>query len=207
MFKSFIDGFLLGAGAAMPIGPINILIINEALTSYRNAVLIGTGAMSADTTYLLSILLGIMDPLKSNNKPLSLVGAIGSMFLLYLSYKIFKSRNTIHNENPNSQTPTGIIKSYTKGYSLTLLNPYTIGFWLSVAAYVTTKNLNVIYAVAGLLTSITMWITLMPFAVHKTKSILPSRSLKLINVISSLVLLFFGISMLIASISLWGTKG
>ena len=31
----FIEGFILGLGAALPLGPINLLIMNEALKNYK----------------------------------------------------------------------------------------------------------------------------------------------------------------------------
>ncbi|CAA6802363.1 MAG: Lysine exporter protein (LYSE/YGGA), partial [uncultured Sulfurovum sp.] len=59
MLNSLIEGFLLGLGAAVPLGPINILIMNHALKNYKSAVAIGFGAMSADMVYLFIILLGL----------------------------------------------------------------------------------------------------------------------------------------------------
>ncbi len=202
MINSLIEGFFLGIGAAIPIGPINILIINEALASYKNAVFIGLGAMSADLTYLSLILLGLLSKIQKSHNILVVMGIMGSVFLIYLSYGIFKNRN-IQPEISNSQTyPKDIVGSYFKGYSLTLLNPYTIGFWLSVATYVATNGLNPIFTVLGLIFAITLWITMMPFAVHKSKNLIATKAFKVINIVSSIVLAFFGVSMLVASIAL-----
>ena len=94
MFISFIEGFLLGMGAAIPLGAINILIMNRALKDYKSAVTIGFGALSSDIIYLTFILLGIATFL---NDPfiLSILGVLGSAFLLYMSYLIFKDRHTM----------------------------------------------------------------------------------------------------------------
>ncbi len=200
MLNSLIEGFLLGIGAAIPIGPINILIMNEALISYINALCIGAGAMSADLTYLSLILLGFLPKLKSNNTIMLAMGIIGSLFLIYISYGIFKNRNVQIEILQSQKTTKGIVQSYLKGYSLTLLNPYTIGFWVSVTAYVTTNNLSPIYTILGLISAITMWITIMPFFIHKTKRFIKINIFKFFNIISSALLLFFGISMFIASI-------
>ncbi len=202
MFNSLIEGFFLGLGAAIPIGPINILIMNEALISYKNAVFIGAGAMSADLTYLSLILFGLLMRIKNNHTILPVVGIVGSAFLIYLSYGVFKNRNATGEIMDFQRKKSNIIKSYLKGYSLTLLNPYTIGFWLSVTAYVATNNLNPLFTVLGLIIAITLWITIMPFIVHKTKRFMSAKTFKIINIISSLVLLFFGISMLVGSISI-----
>ena len=57
MFISFIEGFLLGMGAAIPLGPFNILIMNQAIRYYKSAVSIVFGALSAYILYLSMILL------------------------------------------------------------------------------------------------------------------------------------------------------
>ena len=202
MLGSLIEGLLLGFGASVPIGPINILIMNEALISYKNAVLLGAGAMSADLTYLTLILIGFVSHIKNHQNILSAIGIIGSIFLLYIAFITFKNRN-LNIENLEIQkTAKGIFKSYLKGYSLTLMNPYTIGFWLSVATYVAAKKLNPLLTVSGVIFAITLWITIMPFFVHKTKHFITSKIFKTVNVISSLILSFFGISMLISSIAI-----
>lgn len=45
MIASLLSGISLGFGAAVPLGPINILIMTNALRSYKSAVAIGLGAM------------------------------------------------------------------------------------------------------------------------------------------------------------------
>ncbi len=202
MFGSIIEGFFLGLGAAIPIGPINILIMNEALTSYSHAVFIGAGAMSADLTYLSLILLGLLTRIKHNHGVLVAVGIVGSLFLIYIAYGIFKNRNVEHKISNPQTTSKSIIKSYFKGYSLTLLNPYTIGFWFSITAYVATNNLNPVFTVLGLVSAITLWITIMPFTVHKTKRFITKKAFAVINILSAVVIMFFALSMLIGSITL-----
>ncbi len=201
MIDSLVEGFLLGLGAAVPIGPVNILIMNEALISYRNAIFIGAGAMSADLTYLSLILFGLFSRIKNNHTVLSIMGIAGSIFLMYLSFSIFKSRNA-RCEISSSQKPSrSILMSYLKGYPITLLNPYTIGFWLSVTAYIATNNMSPMFTVLGLIFAISLWITIMPFLIHKTKKFMAIKTLRIVDILSSMIILFFGISMFIGSVS------
>jgi L-lysine exporter family protein LysE/ArgO len=60
MLTIFFQGFLFGLGAAVPLGPVNILIMNTALKNYKAAVSIGFGALSADLSYLLLIIFGLV---------------------------------------------------------------------------------------------------------------------------------------------------
>lgn len=81
MLSTFMQGLLLGFGAAVPLGPINLLIMNEAMRSYKRAVLVGLGAMSADITYLLLILYGVTNLLQSEDF-LHMLSLLGGAFLL-----------------------------------------------------------------------------------------------------------------------------
>ncbi|OSS41687.1 membrane protein [Desulfurella amilsii] len=194
---SYISGFLLGFGASVPIGPINILIINEALESYKNAFLIGLGAMCADITYLTLIFFGIFTHINEHSFIFHAISFFGSVFLMYLAFKIFKSRAIDNSKLKTKKYFKSSIKSYSKGYVLTILNPYTIFFWASMLAYVNQNNLHFGFTVIGLVCAIMLWITIMPFFVHKTKSFFNQKISAYINVLSALIIFGFGISIFI----------
>ncbi|PLY13198.1 MAG: lysine transporter LysE [Sulfurimonas sp.] len=195
MSFSFVEGFLLGLGAAVPLGPINILIMNEAIKKYKNGVMIGVGAMSADVTYLIFIILGILAYI---NQPfiLNALSLLGGFFLLYLAYNIFISRKNKLAEISTDIVQKSSFKLFAKGYFLTLLNPYTIAFWLSAAGYIAGKNLDFSITLAGLFSAIFLWIVIMPYFIHKTKHKISQNLSSMINLLSSLILFGFGAMML-----------
>jgi len=197
---SFIEGFLLGAGAAVPLGPINLLIMNEAIREYKNGVMIGLGAMSADITYLFFILFGIIAYL---NQPfvLNVISLAGGIFLLYLAWNIFKGRKKPLADIAADTAQKNALKLYIKGYLLTLLNPYTIAFWLSAAGYVASKNLDFFITFFGLFSAIFLWITLMPLIIYKTKHKISHTLSHRIHLVSSLILFGFGTMMLMNFVS------
>ncbi len=192
MLLSFSEGFLLGLGAAVPLGPINILIMNEAIKRYKGAVAIGLGAMSADLLYLVLISLGLVAFVKQGVF-LDILSVFGSLFLIYLSYMIFKNKD----KKPSQTTPT--IKTsklkvqYIKGFILTLLNPYTVGFWLSVSGYVATKDLDFRTTIFGMLSAILLWVLCMPLFVHKTRHKISQKVSKWFSIVSALILAAFAI--------------
>lgn len=200
MIFSFMEGFLLGAGAAVPLGPINLLIMNEAIREYKNGVMIGLGAMSADITYLLFILFGIIAYL---NQPivLNVISLAGGIFLLYLAWSIFKGRKKPIADIAADMVQKNTLKLYVKGYLLTLLNPYTIAFWLSAAGYVAGKNLDFLVTFLGLFSAIFLWITLMPLIIYKTKHKISHTLSHRIHLVSSLILFGFGAMMLMNFVS------
>jgi L-lysine exporter family protein LysE/ArgO len=197
MAEAFVEGFVLGLGAAVPLGPVNILIMTNALKNYKNAVSIGFGAMSADITYLTLVIFGMFVFMQNKTIQMALT-IFGSLFLLYIAYLIFKGRNDKIDIKSNEEvSKTTILKNYLKGYTITLLNPYTIGFWVSVSAYIVSKNLSFVFTLLGLFCAILLWITLMPLLVYKTKHLFSQVVVKYISIIASSIMLFFGFGMII----------
>jgi L-lysine exporter family protein LysE/ArgO len=194
----FIEGFILGLGAALPLGPINLLIMNEALKDYKKAVAIGFGAMSVDVTYLVLIYYGITNYLKEALF-LNILSLLGGFFLIYLAFLIFKGRNH-HIHRMKISKDTTILSNYVKGYLLTLLNPYTVLFWLSVTTYsTTTQSLGI--TILGMISAIMLWITIMPYIVYKKRTLIPDKLSSVIAVVSSIIILLFGFSLLFKSFS------
>jgi len=92
MIASLLSGIALGYGAAMPLGPINVLIMTNALRSYKSAVAIGLGAMSADIIYFFITLIAGFKLLKYKLLANGLI-LFGSLFLIFIAWQIFKSRH------------------------------------------------------------------------------------------------------------------
>ncbi len=195
MLTSLLQGFLFGLGAAVPLGPINVLIMSTALRSYPSAVALGTGAMSADATYLTLLLFGLLS-LLDHPTILLILGVVGSGFLLYMSYGIYQGRHApIHLQS--SDTHPSILRHYLKGLGLTLLNPYTIVFWLSVSTYIQTARLQPLWTILGMFGGILLWITLMPLLIHKTKHLFSQKTVTIISTLSAAIIAFFGLAMLV----------
>lgn len=192
------QGLLLGFGAALPLGPINILIMNEALQSYKKAVSIGLGAMSADVSYLFLISYGITNYLQEPML-LQLLATVGGIFLIYLAFLIFKGRNH-HTQKMTIKKDITLFSNYIKGYFLTLLNPYTLLFWLSVTSYsTTTTSLGI--TLLGLVCAIMIWIFAMPYFIYKKRALISDNISTIIATLSALIIFLFGASLLFKSIS------
>lgn len=193
--ESFFEGFLLGLGAAVPLGAINILIMNMALKNYTSAVFIGFGAMSSDTVYLLLILFGLATFLE-NEILTTILGIVGSGFLFYMAYLIYKNRLNEIDTKEEKISKKSLVKSYFKGFSLTFINPYTIAFWLSIAGFIANKNLDPLFTLFGMFSAILLWITLMPYFVHKSKHKISNKTSYIISIGSSSLLAGFAFSLL-----------
>ena len=199
IINSILQGFVFGLGAAVPIGPINILIMDRAIRNYKSAVAIGAGALSADILYLVFILLGLMTFL-NNPFILNLLGIFGSAFLLYVSYMIFKGRNKKLEKSHIQVDNKTLFKSYISGFFLTLLNPYTIAFWISVASFTNSSNEIDYFVIVGMISAILLWITMMPYLVHRSKHRISDKVSYYIALFSAIILAGFSISLFVSTL-------
>lgn len=183
---SFIQGLLLGYGASVPIGPINILLISYAIQNYWLGFFLGLGAMSADMLYLGLILLGVNN--LDNPILLKFLSVFSVIFLLILAILSLRAKPQI-NIKPKTDKKTKLFQ-YLKGLFLTLSNPYTIGFWISVSS-LNQASQNTTMLLLGLVLAIFSWIAFLPFIVHKNKNIITAKIALRLNYISGIILIFF----------------
>ena len=183
-----LEGMLLGLGAAVPIGPVNVLIMSYALRSYSQALAVGLGAMSADVIYLFLMTFGL---LKVLDNPLIMQGlaVFGVLFLLVIAIMIFKgARRHLHVKKVK---PASLVALYLKGLFLTMLNPYTVGFWLSVTSLALSKESGFGWMLLGMMGAILCWITGMPYIIHRNKHLISDDMAKYFAYFSGIVLSFF----------------
>ena len=179
----------MGLGAAVPIGPVNVLIMSYALKSYTQALAIGLGAMSADVAYLFLMTFGL---LKVLNQPIVLqsLAVFGFIFLIVIAIMIFKGANRhLHVKKVKKGS---FIKLYVKGLFITLLNPYTVGFWLSIASLAISKEGGFVWLLIGMMVAIFVWVSGMPYIIHKNKHLISDEAAKYFAYFSGAVLAFFG---------------
>ena len=190
---SFLNGIFLGAAVAIPFGPVNILILAYALKNFKNSLAVGFGAFSADMAYLISLNLGVLTFL-SNEIFLKCLSVFGFCFLTYMAFCMIREKEeelSLENQNINES----ILKSYLKGFALNALNPFVIGFWLSVAGILSSKDHS--YAlILGLVGMILIWVFSLSFFVSKYKHIFNAKVIKWINIISAIVIEYFAISLI-----------
>lgn len=147
-FALVIKGIILGLGAAVPIGPVNVEIARRTLKrGWGHGVGVGGGASSVDVIYAIVASLG-WAPLIGNPTLVYILGTAGVVFLLYLAAMCF--RGVIQSlrpapalegngDNPAPAVPaeiagndSGVISSYLTGLFMNFLNPMILAFWFVV---------------------------------------------------------------------------
>lgn len=195
----FLSGAILGFGAAVPIGPVNILIMSYALVKFRLGLAIGLGAMAVDVGYLLAINFGLLK--FSQNEILTQILAIfGALFLLYIAYLTLKSAKSLARQKTGLSG--GFWSCFIKGVLMNILNPYIIGFWLSVSGVFMILP-SVIMGFTGLVVSIVSWVVFLSFIVSRSRKFIGAKTQMAFAYISAILMVGFAI-MLIFNIFLKG---
>ena len=136
----FVRGVLLGIGAAVPIGPVNVEIARRALRhGYWAGFALGCGAVTVDVAYAVLSTLSFVRLLDRPAVTLPLTAA-GAGLLAYLG--VLSLRAAVRHlrsdailagppdgDDPPKRTLRG---AYVTGVLMTLLNPMTLAFWFTV---------------------------------------------------------------------------
>jgi len=156
LFLLFINGVLLGLGAAAPIGPVNVEIARRTLRFGRGAgFLLGVGAVTIDVGYAVVTSFTLV-PVMRYPRVLTVLSGAAAVFLMYLAWQCLRAALCGHKENEGEvaatttetlknvgassmpmPTPTSTSKTpapppaahYVTGLLLTALNPMTLAFW------------------------------------------------------------------------------
>ncbi len=138
------SGIILGLGAAIPIGPVNVEIARRSLRSgFVAGASLGCGAVTVDMTYAVISSLGVQLLLKQRWLMLGLsIAGIG--LLIYLGVMslraAWQSRGKSRDELLAATAPRSLHGGYVTGLLMTLLNPITLAFWFVVVPATTIKS-------------------------------------------------------------------
>lgn len=187
-----IFGILLGMGAAIPIGPVNLEIIRRNLrfgTPYGIAM--GLGACGADVVYLILLCAGALTLLQYPDV-MRIISLLGSIVLAWFAIKIFRS-------SPKDQVEKNIQPSLWKygfdGFTITMINPMTILFWASVSSQITLATANqdnaIVLAGLGVIIGTVGWVLIMNYILHVTRERLSNKIIHRLNHIGGVILLSF----------------
>jgi L-lysine exporter family protein LysE/ArgO len=131
MYASLAQGALLGLGAAVPIGPVNVEIARRTLAGgFLCGFALGCGAVTVDVTYAALTSLGLSRLLDQQALRLPMLIA-GTAILTYLGAMCITQaiRASRHQEGDAQVANVQLHRSYATGVLMTLLNPMTLAFW------------------------------------------------------------------------------
>jgi threonine/homoserine/homoserine lactone efflux protein len=124
-------GMLLGVGAALSVGPIFVVIVQQAATSgFAASFRVILGSATADLVLLVPAL-AFAWVIRSLERGALWVGSVGALFLLYLAWQAARDAVALWREG--RRLPVDGRWAFWKGVAGNLANPLTWTFWLVTA--------------------------------------------------------------------------
>lgn len=198
MLHSIIFGVLLGFGAAIPLGPMNIEIIRRNLTlGTLYGFLFGLGACTTDLFFLIILSLGALN-LLTHVIVLKIVGILGSLIIGWFGYSALKLKvSATHHEKSLSTKKLKHYQHYFQGFLMTFVNPFTILFWASVSSQVAglvhKASGSLFGAGLGVMIGTVSWVVALNSVLHLTRHKFSANVMQRLNVIGGVILLCFAI--------------
>lgn len=186
---SFITGILLGLGVAIPIGPLNILIMNYSLSSFGCGFALGMGAMSADILYFVLLTLGVL-AVFDNTWIFKSIAIFGAIFLLYMAWACYKNASKMLAKISCAERGESLLACYLKGLGLNSINPFIVGFWLSLSSVVA-SSANWMIAALGVLLALFAWVLGLSLATSLARRIISAKVARIFSYVSAVLMLFF----------------
>lgn len=196
----FLQGIIIGLTLAVPVGPISLLCIRHSITGGRlHGIVSGIGVATADSLYAAVAVLGLTAVSGFIVSQQIIFRAIAGLVLIAVGIKVFISVPP----DPGVNTGHG---SYSRDYlsmlALALANPLTILFFLVVLpgfgiVLGGTSLSSSAEFILGIFSGSATWWIILCGTIGSVRSRLTSRNLQMINRISGILIVCFGIGTLL----------
>jgi L-lysine exporter family protein LysE/ArgO len=209
-----IAGFVCGLAVSVPVGPVNLTVINQALRrGFGAGFLMGLGAICADALYASLVLWGHSSILQTPRifgiprrsivlgvrvAALVAIAVLGVRYLLYKSERLDASEAAAQRLDERWHHP----QSFILGFALTVTNLMLVVVWATLITllfahdWVTPTRASRVVCVAGVLIGGAVWFCLMSFFVSRAHRRVNSGTLTVL--VRACGVLFLGFAGLLA---------
>lgn len=198
VLSAFGDGIGLGLAIAAPFGPINVEIVRRHVSRGIGAgVLLGLGACSVDTVYIVLISIGLIAAAPGPRLQLALAVA-GAAILVVLAGLILRAAGSSvrlavpANADAGCSPPQPLWRNYLVGVLMTATSPMNLVFWFGVIVSGASRGATVWGPwprVGGVMCGTIAWVAGLNTALAFTRRFLRPRVLAGINLVSATALL------------------
>ncbi|MGK7388921.1 MAG: LysE family translocator [Candidatus Cyclobacteriaceae bacterium M2_1C_046] len=200
MGDAILKGILFGLVLAMLIGPVFFMLIQTSIEKgFMPGFLVAVGISLSDTLYILISYFGLTNLLaeETMEKYLGLAG--GVILVGFGIFSFFKSRKK--REIKLNVQQKGFKRHIIKGFMVNGLNPMVLFFWIGAISLATIEyELKGSYILIFFISIIlTVFITdlIKVYLAHKLRTFVTPRFIKILNIITGVVMVTFGIRLFI----------
>ncbi len=199
-------GIFVGLLAAVPVGPVNVFVISQALKrDFFHGFLAGLTAATLDTVFCFVALAGFFK-IKLSLPPysISVLKVLAAVIILLLSRKLILDSKTYEIPQERNKIPSASPKPILGVLLLYVANPTLYMFWIAAAGAVTGHHLvhygtwtAVAFAASVGAGSLLWYLSLVRFVSHRQHRIKPETFRK--------ILFYLGLALVAFAIYTLGT--
>jgi threonine/homoserine/homoserine lactone efflux protein len=182
-------GIFVGLLAAVPVGPVNVFVISQALKrDFFHGFLAGLTAATLDTVFCIVALAGFFR-IKLSLPPysISVLKVLAAVIILLLSRKLIIDSKTFEIPQERNKIPSASPKPILGVLLLYVANPTLYMFWIAVAGTVTGHRLvsygtwtAIAFAASVGAGSLLWYLSLVRFVSHRQHRIKPETFRKIL---------------------------
>ena len=202
MIAAFFVGFLTGFSLSIPIGPINLTVINEAFRKgFPRAFLIGLGGVTADTFYCVMAFFGFSPLLAKAQYLWPVLQFFGGVVVLTIGVR-YSFLPQVPFSGMTQKTDSHIEhfkKAFPIGFVLGISNFALFVLWCGVSAllishgWVKPSLRSVLISIFGIALGSTTWFFLIALLISKLHRQVSSETISFATRICGFLLLVFGV--------------
>lgn len=163
--------------------------MNYSLSSFGRGFALGMGAMSADILYFVLLSLGVL-VVFDNTWIFKSIAIFGAIFLLYMAWACYKNASKMLAKISNTERGESLLACYLKGLGLNSINPFIVGFWLSLSSVVV-SSANWMIAALGVLLALFAWVLGLSILTSLARRIISAKVARIFSYVSAVLMLFF----------------
>lgn len=183
MLVFFLIGFAAGALTGVPIGPVNVAVIDAAYRhTMRRAIAVGMGGAIADGLYCALGVAGVTPVLRANPSIPPVLYAVTGVVLFVYGFLTVRTRPVVpvaheaaHKVTASNETWAG----FKIGITLIILNPAAVVTWVVIVGKFVphATKLDGLVTAAGVVVGSFLWFALVAVLTQKGKSAFGDKAL------------------------------
>lgn len=188
----FFQGLTMGLAYVAPIGLQNLFVINSALThTRRRALLTAWIVIFFDVTLAFACFFGIGAVMERYQWLQMVILCVGSLIVIYIGIGLLRAKAE---ELDRSKTTDSIRKTISSACVVTWFNPQAIidGTMMLGAFHVTLPAQQSIPFISGVGIASCLWFTGITLAISLFSDRFNAKTLRMINVVCSVIIIFYG---------------
>jgi len=174
-------GIAAGAGTGVPIGPVNVAVIDAAYRyTLRRAIAVGLGGACADGLYSALGILGVTPMIRKFPMVSPILYAISGVVLMVYGFLTARSQPVTPAQQqapPTAAVPAEMWAGFTTGLLLILLNPAAVVTWVVITEQLPAATpVHGIACALGVMAGSFGWFSLVAYLTQKGKHVLGDKA-------------------------------